>query len=151
VSPAGDELLGRELFRLCSTVAYRLRDRYVLGLVERPTQHLKPDATPMTPADREAHGLLLEHLTRLTPGVPVLSEEGVLPPLEKRATWPEHWLVDPLDGTREFLDRTGQFSINLALVEGGRPVLGAIFLPLSGPPARCIQRGSLARTASSSS
>jgi 3'(2'), 5'-bisphosphate nucleotidase len=93
---------------------------------------LKADATPVTAADLRAHALLHRALGDLTPGVPVLSEEQAEIPFEERRHWTRFWLVDPLDGTREFVNRTDEFSVNVALVEGERPVLGVVHVPVSG-------------------
>ncbi len=89
----------------------------------------KSDNTPVTAADLAAHHLILAGLTRLTPDIPVLSEEGVIPPPEARADWPRYWLVDPLDGTREFIAKNGEFTVNIALIEHGKPVLGVVLAP----------------------
>lgn len=93
---------------------------------------LKADATPVTEADLRAHELLLRGLGELLPDVPVLSEEQAEIPFDERRSWSRFWLVDPLDGTREFVHRTDDFSVNVALVEGGRPVLGVVHMPVSG-------------------
>ncbi len=93
----------------------------------------KPDHTPVTAADLAAHAILVEGLARLTPGTPILSEEAAIAvPFEQRRGWQRLWLVDPLDGTREFIRRSDEFSINLALIEDHAPVLGLIALPVSG-------------------
>lgn len=89
----------------------------------------KSDASPVTAADVAAHHLILDGLTALTPDVPVLSEEGVIRPAAERARWGRYWLVDPLDGTREFIAKNGQFTVNIALIESHRPVLGVVFAP----------------------
>ncbi len=91
---------------------------------------LKADATPVTAADLGAHALLHRALGALTPGIPVLSEEQAEIPFEERRAWTRFWLVDPLDGTREFVNRTDEFSVNVALVEGTRPVLGVVHVPM---------------------
>lgn len=91
---------------------------------------LKSDATPLTEADLRAHTLLVRGLRALTPDVPVLSEEQAEVPHEVRRSWPRFWLIDPLDGTREFVNRTGEFSVNVALVERGRPVFGVVYGPI---------------------
>ncbi len=90
----------------------------------------KSDRTPLTAADLASHRLLDEGLQGLWPDVPVLSEESPLAVTAQRREWDRFWLVDPLDGTREFLEETGQFTINIALVESHRPVLGLIYQPL---------------------
>lgn len=89
----------------------------------------KNDDSPVTAADLAAHHLILDGLTRLTPTIPVLSEEGTIPPPAERVAWSRYWLVDPLDGTREFIAKNGEFTVNIALIEDGRPVLGVVLVP----------------------
>ncbi|MDE8604698.1 3'(2'),5'-bisphosphate nucleotidase CysQ [Marinomonas sp. RSW2] len=88
----------------------------------------KMDDSPVTAADLAAHKVILAGLQALTPDIPVLSEEGVVS-FEERSGWPMLWIVDPLDGTKEFIKRNGEFSINIALVENGVPILGVVYLP----------------------
>jgi 3'(2'), 5'-bisphosphate nucleotidase len=90
---------------------------------------LKEDSSPLTAADLASHRVLTEGLTRLTPSVPIVSEEGGLPDASTRAAWPVYWLIDPLDGTKEFLARNGEFTVNVALVEQNRPTLGVVGVP----------------------
>lgn len=90
----------------------------------------KSDNSPLTEADLQANACLVAGLSRLLPGVPILSEELDLPPLSTRQQWSEFWLVDPLDGTKEFIHRTGDFTVNVALISDGRPVLGVVYAPL---------------------
>lgn len=92
----------------------------------------KADDSPLTAADQAAHALLSAGLRELVPALPVLSEEGGLPPLAERGRWPCYWLVDPLDGTREFVKRNGEFTVNVALMQDGRPVLGVVHAPVLG-------------------
>ena len=90
----------------------------------------KADSTPVTEADRAADGLIVTGLQAATPDIPVISEESTSagpPPAGGR-----FWLVDPLDGTREFIARTGEFTVNIALIEDGRPVLGVLHAPVQG-------------------
>lgn len=89
----------------------------------------KADRSPLTLADEEAHRILCDGLARLDPGTPVVSEEGELPSHEVRRGWGRFWLVDPLDGTKEFLKHTAEFTVNVALIETGEPVLGVIGAP----------------------
>ena len=89
------------------------------------TDH-KADGTPVTLADP----LIREGLRALTPEIPVISEEAPPPAVSERAGWSSLWLVDPLDGTREFVRRSGEFTVNIALVEAGRPVLGVVLAPV---------------------
>jgi 3'(2'), 5'-bisphosphate nucleotidase len=99
---------------------------YTRGPIEVTT---KDDASPLTAADLAAHHLIVQRLNALTPRLPVLSEEAAETPYEERARWPRYWLVDPLDGTKEFLSRNGQFTVNIALIEDHVPVLGVVHVP----------------------
>ena len=92
----------------------------------------KDDESPLTQADMAAHRCILEGLKELTPGIPVISEESGLPDFEVRRQWQRYWLVDPLDGTREFVKRNGEFTVNIALIDGHCPVLGVVHVPVSG-------------------
>lgn len=93
----------------------------------------KADASPLTAADLAAHHAILAGLARLTPDIPVLSEESADEVgVEQRRGWERLWLVDPLDGTREFVKRNGEFSVNLALIERGEPVFGVVLAPVGG-------------------
>ncbi|SDH77064.1 3'(2'),5'-bisphosphate nucleotidase [Vibrio xiamenensis] len=92
----------------------------------------KSDDTPVTSADIAAHKLITERLSDLTPDIPVLSEEAADISLEKRAQWNRYWLVDPLDGTQEFIARSGDFATIIALIENNRPVMGVVYGPVSG-------------------
>lgn len=95
-------------------------------------EYTKSDATPVTSADIAAHKLIVERLTELTPDIPVLSEEDSDISLEKRCQWSRYWLVDPLDGTQEFIARSGDFATIIALVEDNEPVMGVVYAPVSG-------------------
>ncbi|BFM50109.1 3'(2'),5'-bisphosphate nucleotidase CysQ [Marinomonas sp. THO17] len=88
----------------------------------------KSDDSPVTAADLAAHKVIITGLQALTPNIPVLSEEGSVS-LEERLSWSTLWIVDPLDGTKEFIKRNGEFSINIALVDQGKPILGMVYLP----------------------
>ena len=90
---------------------------------------LKADRSPLTLADRHAHETIAGALARLTPEIPLLSEESEEVPYATRAAWTRFWLVDPLDGTKEFLNRNDEFTVNIALIERGRPVLGVVYAP----------------------
>ncbi|WP_108652486.1 3'(2'),5'-bisphosphate nucleotidase CysQ [Dongshaea marina] len=95
-------------------------------------QQLKADQTPVTSADYAAHDYLTKALAELAPEIPVLSEEDSDIPLSERSFWKRYWLVDPLDGTQEFIARSGDFATVIALVEEGIPVLGVVCAPESG-------------------
>ncbi|MGH8452992.1 MAG: 3'(2'),5'-bisphosphate nucleotidase CysQ [Nevskiales bacterium] len=90
----------------------------------------KGDDSPLTAADLAAHCCIMEGLLRLTPDIPRLSEEGANIPFAERRQWSRYWLIDPLDGTREFVKRNGEFTVNIALIEQGRPVLGVVHAPV---------------------
>lgn len=89
----------------------------------------KADQSPVTEADIAAHHALIEALTQLTPEIPVLSEESEAPEYATRHAWQRYWLIDPLDGTKSFIQRTGEFTVNVALIESGTPVFGIVQAP----------------------
>ena len=89
----------------------------------------KDDRSPLTEADLASHRLIVDGLHALTPSLPVLSEESSELPWDVRRAWTRYWLVDPLDGTREFVKRNGEFTVNIALVEGDAPVFGVVYAP----------------------
>lgn len=90
----------------------------------------KGDDSPLTAADLAAHHCIMEGLAKLAPDIPRLSEEGADIPFAERRQWSRYWLIDPLDGTREFVKRNGEFTVNIALIEQGRPVLGVVHAPV---------------------
>lgn len=92
----------------------------------------KADNTPLTDADLAAHTTIVEGLARLTPEIPVLSEESTSIPFKERQQWDRYWLIDPLDGTREFIKRNGEFTVNIALIENHQSILGVIQVPVNG-------------------
>ena len=89
----------------------------------------KDDKSPVTLADEVAHGILVEGLRQLDPSTPVVSEEAAADDFETRRSWRRFWLVDPLDGTKEFIKRRAEFTVNVALVDEGEPVLGVVGAP----------------------
>lgn len=108
--------------------------RRILDIYDRPDFDVtaKGDGSPLTAADRAAHELIVERLAALSPALPVLSEESSDVEAAGRAAWSRFWLVDPLDGTKEFVKRNGEFTVNIALIDQGRPVLGVVFVPVTG-------------------
>ena len=92
----------------------------------------KEDGSPLTEADHASHKLIVKELNKLTADIPVLSEESEFIPYDKRKDWDEFWLVDPLDGTKEFIKRNGEFTVNIALIVKGQPVLGVVYVPVTG-------------------
>jgi 3'(2'), 5'-bisphosphate nucleotidase len=107
----------------------------------------KTDDSPLTQADLAAHHIIVAALNRLTPKIPVLSEESSLPNFAERQQWAQYWLVDPLDGTKEFISRNGEFTVNIALIDSGMPVLGVVYVPVGD----VCYAGFSAETASESS
>ena len=92
----------------------------------------KEDESPLTKADLASHEIIVEGLGRLFPDIPILSEESTVPGYEERSTWSEYWLVDPLDGTKEFVNRNGEFTVNIALIRQNEAVLGLVGVPVAG-------------------
>lgn len=91
---------------------------------------IKSDQSPVTTADIKSHEYIIHELASLYPEIPIVSEESELPPYDVRKKWEYFWLLDPLDGTKEFLKRTGEFTINLALIHKTKSVAGFINIPL---------------------
>ena len=92
----------------------------------------KDDKSPLTEADMASHHAIVDGLAALTPDIPILSEESADLPFAERSAWQRYWLVDPLDGTREFIKRNGEFTVNIALIEDGVAVLGVVYVPVTG-------------------
>ncbi len=107
----------------------------------------KDDESPLTQADMASHHIILSGLGELTPDIPILSEESGLPDYEERCRWNPYWLIDPLDGTKEFVKKNGEFTVNIALIEDHRPVLGVVHVPVFGTTyAGCQGAGADKRT-----
>jgi 3'(2'), 5'-bisphosphate nucleotidase len=124
----------RELLQTINNIAIEAADR-IMAVYLRPGSvdvSNKPDQSPLTEADLQAHEVILAALTKLTPDIPVLSEESAHVPFAIRQQWTKYWLVDPLDGTKEFITRNGEFTVNIALISDGKPVLGVVHVPVSG-------------------
>jgi len=90
----------------------------------------KDDRSPLTAADLAAHKTIITGLQTLTPDIPILSEESASIPYAERSSWDWYWLVDPLDGTREFVKRNGEFTVNIALIHAGEVALGVVYVPV---------------------
>lgn len=118
-------------------------------------QH-KDDDSPLTRADLASHHIIADHLHALTPDIPLLSEESAAIDWDTRQRWQRYWLIDPLDGTKEFVKRNGEFTVNIALIEQHRPVLGVVLAPVlntywfavNGTGAQRLQTDSLQDQAS---
>ena len=119
-----------ELLRL-SIEASLEAGKEIMNIYTDPSQDFgierKADNSPLTLADKAAHRKIMQYLEPT--GIPVLSEEGAHQPFEQRAGWERFWLVDPLDGTKEFIKKNGEFTVNIALIENGAPVMGVVYLP----------------------
>jgi 3'(2'), 5'-bisphosphate nucleotidase len=90
----------------------------------------KEGGSSLTAADLAANEHIVSNLKKMDPQIPIISEESELPPYEKRKNWERFWLVDPLDGTAEYLEKNGEFTVNIALIEKGEPTLGVIYVPV---------------------
>lgn len=90
----------------------------------------KSDNSPLTQADRNANEVIVSRLQKSYPDIPMISEENKEVPYADRADWKYFWLIDPLDGTKEFIKRNGEFTVNIALVRDGKPVVGVIYVPV---------------------
>ena len=95
------------------------------------TIDFKADDSPLTIADKASHIIIEEELEKLNLGYPLLSEEGEIPSYETRKPWNTYWCIDPLDGTKEFIKRNGQFTVNIALIENGAPIMGVVYTPVT--------------------
>ncbi|OIR17641.1 3'(2'),5'-bisphosphate nucleotidase CysQ [mine drainage metagenome] len=91
----------------------------------------KEDFSPLTQADIAAHQVIVTALSKLTPHIPILSEESEVIPYDTRKAWQTYWLIDPLDGTREFVKRNGEFTVNIALIDNHVPVMGVVYAPVT--------------------
>ena len=125
-------IITRELLDSVITIAMEAGER-ILAIYNRDfSVTKKDDSSPLTEADMAAHHVIVSGLKKLTPQLPVLSEESASIPFTERSRWQQYWLVDPLDGTREFIKRNGEFTVNVALIDGDHPVMGVIFVPVTG-------------------
>jgi len=101
----------------------------IMNVYDEPYEiELKEDKSPLTIADRQSHNVIVDHLKQTL--LPVLSEEGKTIPFDERKNWELFWMVDPLDGTKEFIKRNGEFTVNIALIENGKAILGVIYAPV---------------------
>lgn len=90
---------------------------------------MKSDNSPLTRADKASHAVIAKGLSKLYPDIPILSEEGKSIPFETRKNWSHFWLVDPLDGTKEFIKKNGEFTVNIAFIKNAVPIAGVIYVP----------------------
>lgn len=119
------------ILSLLAEAGRRIMEVYDAG-AEAANVQWKEDNSPLTLADKRSHDYLQDALLKLNQAIPVMSEESVQVSYEERSAWQRYWCLDPLDGTKEFIKRNGQFTINLALMEAAQPILGFIHVPASG-------------------
>ena len=122
----------RELLDAAVAIARRAGEAILEVYEGRYQVTLKDDDSPLTQADLASHAVITDALASLEPRCPVLSEESAHIPAEVRRAWPRYWLVDPLDGTKEFIKRNGEFTVNIALIDEHVPVLGVVHVPVTG-------------------
>jgi len=120
----------KPLLALTQQASHAIMDVYTGHL--DVNEGVKADSSPVTAADIAANTILVNGLVGLLADTPILSEEGVMPGFDIRQYWNRYWLIDPLDGTKEFLAKNDEFTVNIALIENGYPVLGVVTLPVSG-------------------
>ena len=114
---------------------------------------MKPNKSPVTPADKGANNVIIGGLQRLTPSIPIVSEESKIPDYSERSRWRQYWLIDPLDGTKSFVNKGGQFTVNIALIEGQTSIMGVVHSPvekrtywgIAGEGAYCKEGGETKR------
>src|SRR5690554_4163738 len=119
----------REVAKICERAGDAIMELYPKRNI---SLRFKSDDTPVTKADFAAHRVVVDGLRAFTPGIPVLSEESVRIPWRTRQTWDVYWLVDPLDGTKEFVKKNDDFTVNVALIRDGKPIMGVIYAPVYG-------------------
>jgi 3'(2'), 5'-bisphosphate nucleotidase len=125
----------------------------ILKIYQQPELAIKTkdDKTPVTAADLLAHNIIIQGLKHLTPELPILSEESASIPFTERQHWQRYWLIDPLDGTKEFIEHLDDFTINIALIENHKPVLGVVHAPALGQCYfACVSQGAFKQTAEQS-
>ena len=127
--PVVDEALCSSVVEIARRAGAEIMTVYTAGSVGTT---VKADRSPLTGADLRSNSLIEKTLASIAPGIPVLSEESGEVTFAVRERWARYWLVDPLDGTKEFLSRNGEFTVNIALIEGHEPVLGVVHAPARG-------------------
>jgi 3'(2'), 5'-bisphosphate nucleotidase len=127
VSVTIDDEVKTRLIELAEAAGEAILEVYESGYFKIDT---KADDSPITKADLSSHKILAELNGYLD--LPLISEEGRIPDYAERGNWPAHWLIDPLDGTKEFIQRNGEFTVNIALIEAGKPTFGVVHVPVTG-------------------
>jgi len=90
---------------------------------------MKENKTPLTEADKKSNEIILKRLSEFYPGIPFISEETKATPYSERKNWNYFWLIDPLDGTKEFIKKNGEFTVNIALMQNAKPIAGVVYAP----------------------
>ena len=124
ITPLTDELI-YNVIKIAKKAGTAIMDVYVSDF----DIQIKDDRSPLTEADKRADAIINEGLKKVAPDVPVLSEEGRDIPFDERSIWESYWLVDPLDGTKDFIKKNGEFTVNIALVENQSPIFGVVYAP----------------------
>jgi 3'(2'), 5'-bisphosphate nucleotidase len=125
-----NEALLNQVIELCRQAGDAIMEVYESS--EGIEVKTKADDSPLTKADLAAHAILEPALAKLLDGAPVLSEEGEIPDFKVRKKWQQYWIIDPLDGTKEFIKRSGEFTVNVAFISDGKPILGVVYVPVTG-------------------
>lgn len=115
----------KDVIRLAKEAGERILEFYD----EEVEVTTKKDDSPLTKADLAAHHHIVAGLKELTPDIPIISEESGVPDFSERKAWNKFWMVDPLDGTKEFIKKNGEFTVNIALIENNKPILGVVYVP----------------------
>ena len=131
ITPLNDELINN-IIDLSRQAGFAIMEVYRTEFAIYTKEDKRRDEiyrSPITEADKRAHIIIVEGLKKLTPDIPVLSEEGQEISFDARSKWGSYWLVDPLDGTKEFVNKNDEFTVNIALLENNQPVLGVVYAP----------------------
>ena len=134
IYPAGflmeNERLNEQFARKINKIAEDAGQK-IMAIYEKDFDiYEKSDESPLTEADLASHHHIVDNLSTLTPDIPILSEESADIDWSTRQEWDTYWLIDPLDGTKEFIKKNGEFTVNIALVENGKPVFGVVYAPV---------------------
>ncbi len=127
-----NEILNREKIDSIIDIAY-LAGNAIMDIYDTEFNYeIKDDNSPITKADKISHNIITESLKNITPEIPILSEESSNITFKERSNWKTYWLIDPLDGTKEFIDKNGEFTVNISLISNHKPKFGLINVPISG-------------------